>query len=87
MKLSVKAFGFAGGILWGASLFIWTLLVSITEVNLGQTFLESLVGLYPAYSISIVGAFAGLIVGFLDVGIACVIFALLYNWASEKFIK
>lgn len=84
MKIHVKAFGAAGGLLWGLSLFIWTLLLALTGIDLGRGFLELFIGIYPAYSISVVGAFAGLLIGFLDAGIGFLIFALLYNWLSTK---
>lgn len=84
MKLSVKAFGLAGGIMWGVSLFLWTLLLSLTTVTWGSDLLSLLSGVYPYYDISVAGAFAGLVVGFIDGFVCGAIFAWLYNVMPKK---
>jgi len=81
-KLSVKAFALAGGILWGASLFILTWLQiwgygSITADAMVKSY-------YIWYSVTPVGSVVGAICGFLDAGIACAIFALIYNKLAAK---
>lgn len=84
MKLSVKALGLAGGTMWGVSLFLWTLLLSLTTVTWGTELLSLLGGLYPYYGISVTGAFAGLVVGFIDGFLCGAILAWLYNVMPKK---
>lgn len=78
MKLSVRAAGLAGGFLWGVSLFL---------VTLGATYFDFyrepidflLVGVYPYYTISLQGAFLGLLWGFVDGFLGGAALAWLYN--------
>lgn len=79
MKLSVKGFALAGGILWGAALFLWTLSFVLFDHAWGIDMLDFLVGFYPYYDFTVVGAFAGLIAGFVDGFVGCAAFAWLYN--------
>lgn len=75
MKFDVKAFALSGGILWGVSLFLLTWLKIFgygTELTIVKTY-------YIGYSVTPIGSIIGLIYGFLDMGIGCLIFALLYN--------
>ncbi len=78
MKLNVKAFALAGGILWGASMFILTWWVMMFMGNTGD---PTIVGkmYYLGYSVSPVGSVIGAIYGFFDAGIGCAVFALIYN--------
>ena len=78
MKLNVKAFALAGGILWGVSMFILTWWIMMFTGNTGD---PTIVGkmYYIGYSISPLGSLIGAVYGFFDVGFACAIFALLYN--------
>ena len=81
-KLSVKAFAFAGGIFWGASLFILTWLDiwgygSVTGEAMAKAY-------YIGYSVSPIGSAIGAVYGFFDVGIGCAIFALIYNKLAAK---
>lgn len=79
MKLSVKALALTGGIMWGACLFLWTLIVALTPIEMGRSWLQLMVGTYPYYAITPIGALVGLIVGFVDGFCAFAIFGLLYN--------
>lgn len=81
MKLNVKAFGLAGGILWSASLFVLTWLGVLGYGS--QNAAEIAKSYYIGYSVSPIGSVIGAVYGFFDAGIGCVLFALLYN----KFIK
>ena len=75
MKLKAVAFGLAGGILWGLSVFILTWLKIAgygTELNLIKSY-------YIGYSVTPLGSIIGGVYGFFDMGIACLIFALIYN--------
>ncbi|EKD93003.1 MAG: hypothetical protein ACD_28C00278G0003 [uncultured bacterium] len=78
MKLSIKAFGLAAGLMWGSCLLILTLVAYYTGYGMNQLdFL--LVGIYPGYSLSPVGALVGGIEGFVDGMLGGMIFAWLYN--------
>ncbi|MBN2190278.1 MAG: hypothetical protein JW728_03610 [Candidatus Aureabacteria bacterium] len=78
MKLNVKAFALTGAILWALSMFIltWWLIMMGAEVEnptvIGKYY-------YVGYSISPVGSVIGALYGFVDAGIGCLVFALLYN--------
>ena len=81
MKLDVKAFGLAGGTLWGASMFAltWVGILgygSLNAASIAKTY-------YIGYSVTPVGSIVGAVYGFFDAGIGCALLALLYN----KFIK
>jgi hypothetical protein len=77
MKLNVKAFALTAGILWGATVFLTTLWL----LGLGYQggLMRVLNHFYFGYTFSVVGAFVGLVYGFVD-GLVCgAIFAWLYN--------
>ena len=77
MKLSVKGFALAGGIMWGASVFVltWCSLQGYGGVDA----LSVVKSYYIGYSVSPIGSVIGAVYGFFDMGIACAIFAVLYN--------
>ena len=80
MKLNVKGFALAGGILWGASLFLITWMDILgygSSLNLIKTY-------YIGYSVTPIGSLIGAVYGFFDFGIACLLFALLYNKLSKQ---
>jgi len=82
MKLNPKAFALTAGILWGAAVFLATIWLLIYG---SQGLTISLLGkFYLGYSLSIGGAFIGLIWGFVDGLILGWLFALLYNALSPK---
>lgn len=83
MKLDVKAFALAGGILWGASMFILTWWIMMFT---GATGDPTIVGkmYYIGYSISPIGSVIGAAYGFFDAGIGCAVLALLYNKLAGK---
>lgn len=83
MKLSVKALALSMGILWSACLFLWTLLLALTDVQWGVEMLQLLVGMYPWYDITVPGAFVGLVAGFIDGAVSGALLAWVYN----KFAK
>jgi len=76
MKLNVKAFGLTGGILWGAIMFIMTL---AAMTGYGAGLMNAIGTIYIGYKVGFVGAFVGLVYGFLDGLIGCAVFAWLYN--------
>ena len=76
-KLNVKAFALAGGILWGAALFILTWLGIL---GYGSTVGGMMIkAYYIGYSVTPIGSLIGAVYGFFDAGIWCGIFALIYN--------
>ncbi len=77
--MNAKALGLSGGIIWGVALCIITVLSSFT--GYGSGFLNLIAGVYPYYSISLAGAFLGLIYGFVD----AFVFFFLLGWLYNKF--
>ena len=77
MKLKPLALGLAGGILWGVGLCVgtlWIVIIGSPGITLG------LLGkFYIGYSVTIPGAFIGLVWGFVDGFICGIILAWLYN--------
>jgi hypothetical protein len=83
MKLSIKAFALAFGLIWGVGVFllIWWIIAFD-----GATGEPTLIGqLYRGYSISPLGSVLGLCWGFADGVIGGVVFAWLYNGLVEVF--
>jgi hypothetical protein len=77
MKLNVKAFALAGGILWAASILILTWL---EIAGYGDMIAAGIVrNYYIGYSLTPLGSLIGAVYGFFDAGIGCAVFALLYN--------
>ncbi|MBE9481587.1 MAG: hypothetical protein IMY69_07825 [Bacteroidetes bacterium] len=81
MKLNVKSFAFAGGIVWGLAILVITYWFLIFGHSGG--ILAKLDAVYLGYTVTWYGAFIGLGWGFVDGFIGCAIFACLYN----KFTK
>ena len=77
MKLSPRAVGLAMGILTGLGFFIMTLLALYANylTHIANLFIQ----VYPYYEISLQGAVAGLIWGFIDGLIGGLLFAWFYN--------
>ncbi len=82
MKLNVTAFAAAGGILWGASVFILTWLALWGYGNVDAASIAK--AYYIGFTVSPVGSVIGAVYGFFDAGIACAIFALIYNKLTGK---
>ncbi|HUX32558.1 MAG TPA: bacteriophage holin [Gemmatimonadaceae bacterium] len=82
MKLNVKAFGMACGLMWGLTLFIATWWVIMRTGASGS---PTMIGrVYIGYTVSTVGSFIGLAWGLVDGWIGGMIFAWLYNWFVDK---
>lgn len=85
MKLDVKAFGLACGLVWGLGLFLLTWWIIAFEGATGDaTFIGRL---YRGYSITPFGSLIGLAWAFVDGLIGGLIFAWLYNLLAEKSKK
>jgi len=77
MKLNVKAFAIACGLLWAVALFLFTWWVMAFE---GITREPTVIAmLYRGYKISPEGSVIGLVWGFVDGLVGGAIFAWLYN--------
>jgi hypothetical protein len=82
MKLNVKAFALACGILWGLGLFFLTWWIIAFD---GITHEVTLIGrLYRGYNISPLGSLMGFVWGFVDAFIGGAIMAWLYNLIAER---
>ncbi|MCK4752199.1 MAG: bacteriophage holin [Planctomycetes bacterium] len=77
MRLNVKAFALACGLLWGLGLCLLTWWIIAFEGATGEV---TMIGrLYKGYTISPIGSVIGLGWGFLDGFLGGLIFAWLYN--------
>jgi len=77
MLLNARKLGLAGGILWGLSMLVITLLCLWT--GYGALFLDVMENVYPGYSISWGGSIVGLVYGFIDGFVGFFLLAWLYN--------
>jgi hypothetical protein len=78
MKLNVKAFALACGIVWGFGLFALTWWIIAFD---GATHEVTLIGrLYRGYNISPIGSVFGLVYGFFDALVGGAVMAWLYNF-------
>lgn len=77
MKLSVKALALSLGIFWGLCMLLSTLLAVYTGYLKDVVVLME--GIYPYYSVSVVGSIAGFIWGFIDGFIVGLVLGWLYN--------
>ncbi len=80
--MSIRTLGLTAGIFWGAAIFIlswWMMLTGNAEGPI--TLFERI---YIGYSFTPMGSVVGAVWGFIDGGIAGVIFAWLYNLIDRK---
>jgi len=82
MALNPIAFALAGGIIWGVAVFLMALVSGGTGYGIG--FVYAIGTIYIGVQPGIVGAFLGLVYGFIDMFIAGFIFVLLYNMIEAK---
>lgn len=80
MKLSVKAFALSSAILWALALFMVITFNMIID-GYGAEFLKVVGSIYPGYhpGTGVSSIIIGSLYGFVDAGIAGLIFAWLYN--------
>ena len=81
MSQSLAA-GLSLGIIWGVPMFVCTLVAS--QNGFATNMLESFVGMYPYYELTVAGAFWGLLWAFLDGFIGGYILLWLYNSILKK---
>lgn len=77
MKLNVRAFALTAGLLWGGAVCFATLWLLARGYE--GTVIQQLDHFYIGYRFSAVGAFIGLVWGFVDGAIGGALFAWLYN--------
>ena len=77
LHLDTRRFSIAGGLIWGISIFVLTILSIYT--NYAAEWLTLIGTVYPGYTISWEGSIIGLVYGFIDAAIGLFLFAWLYN--------
>ncbi|MEW6237564.1 MAG: bacteriophage holin [Candidatus Omnitrophota bacterium] len=82
MNLNVKAFGLAGGLIWGLGLFLLTWWIIAIEGSSGVVPFLGLI--YRGYRITPLGSVIGLVWGLIDGFVSGIIFAWLYNCLAAK---
>ena len=88
MNLNKKALGFALGIVFGASIYLMTMLAIWTDKLIAKSFLLSTVGsLMPGYRITREGAIIGLCYGFAMGFFGGWLIALIYNDFAKLKLK
>ena len=83
MKLNIKAFALAPGLVWGINWFAVTWWMIILDGSSSDAFLVS--KMYRGYSISPLGSLAGLLWGFLDGFLIGLLLAWIYNKLAPRF--
>ncbi len=83
MKLNVKAFAIAVGVVWGGGVFFFGLLASFFAP--AAKMVEFFGPVYVGYDTDFVGLIIGFVWGFVDAGIGALIIAWLYNFLIGKF--
>ncbi len=81
MKLNVKAFALACGLIWGVGLLGLTWWLIMFEGATGEKL--GIGRFYIGYNVSAVGSVIGMVWGFFDALIGGAIFAWLYNLLSK----
>lgn len=84
MKSKTMRAALTGGIIWGLTVFLTTLVNLYT--GYGTVFLNWVASIYPGYQISLVGSVVGLVYGFLDMFVGVYIIVWVYNWLG-RFAK
>ncbi len=85
MKLNVRAFALACGLVWGLGLFVVTWWIIATGGAAGE---PTLIGkIYLGYSLSPLGSVVGLAWGLVDGAIGGAIFAWLYNTLARRLVS
>jgi fructose-specific phosphotransferase system IIC component len=83
MKLNIKAFALAAGLVWGINWFAVTWWMIILDGNSPETFLVG--KMYRGYTISPIGSLIGFLWGFLDGFLIGLMVAWIYNKVAPRF--
>lgn len=82
MRLNIKAFALAFGLVWGLGIFVLTWWIMAFEGATGEV---NLIGhVYRGYNISPLGSVIGLAWGLADGAVGGLIFAWLYNLLADR---
>ena len=85
MRLSIKAFGITGSLLWGGAILMCGI-ANLASASYAAEFLRVISSIYPGFHAS--RTFADVLVGtcyaLVDGGLAGLIFAWLYNWVVGR---
>ena len=82
MKLNVKSFALAFGLIWGLGLFCLTWWIIAFDGSTGET---TFIGrIYRGYNINPTGSLIGLVWAFADGAVGGAIFAWLYNFIAGR---
>lgn len=82
MKWETKRVAQTCGIVWGAMIFLMTLISVPTDY--AHSFLSVIASIYPGYTITMAGSIVGLIYGFLDAFIGVYVTVWVYNQLGKK---
>ncbi|PIN79528.1 hypothetical protein COV16_03700 [Candidatus Woesearchaeota archaeon CG10_big_fil_rev_8_21_14_0_10_34_8] len=80
--LHMKSFALAAGITWALGLFF--LAIGVVMFNFGAQWMTLIQSVYLGYDTTPIGILAGMIWGFIDIAIGCVVFVYLYNYLLER---
>ncbi len=78
--LDAKRLGLAGGILWGLSMFVMTIVSMYT--GYAGDWMGMMANMYPGYHVTWAGSLVGFIYGFIDGFIGLFLLAWIYNKIS-----
>lgn len=81
--MKVKRLALTFGIVWGATLFLTTLLNLYT--GYGADFLNIWVGIYPGFTVTLLGSVVGFVYGFLDMFVGVYIVVWVYRQLGKYF--
>ena len=85
MKLNIKAFALAAGLVWGINWFFLTWFMILFD---GITHEITIIGrMYRGWTLSPVGSIVALLWGFLDGFLIGLLVAWIYNKLAPKFMK
>ena len=76
-RLSPLWFGFAFGLVWAVGLFFMALTAKLT--GYAAAMVQGIGTVYWGYDASVSGGFIGMLIGFVDVGVAFALAAWIYN--------
>lgn len=82
MKWNTNKAAITGGIVWGGCLFVLTLL-SVWTGGYAKAFLEGVGGIYPGYTISLMGSVVGAVYGFFDMLVGVYITVWVYKMLGK----
>lgn len=86
MKGKIMVAALTGGIIWGATVFLVTLINYYVYKGYGVALLNVVASIYPGFTVSLVGSVVGLVYGFVDMFVGVYIIVWVYKLV-EKYVK